>query len=270
MTSGRRALLSVAAAAGVACAPPVATAPAPTPVSVRRVIPGAAPTSPAATALLASSRQLVLVTTPAWDSTSGVLARYERAASGDAWRRVGVEVPVVVGRTGLAWDDAFAATPGAPRKHEGDGRSPAGIFPMDTVFGFAALADAGWVREPYLPLTAGTECVDDVASAYYNTVVDRGAVPRVDWTSAERMRAIDQYRIGVIVGYNAAPPRRGRGSCIFLHVWAGPGSTTAGCTAMPERDLRDLVLWMDRANRPILVQLPAAERARLRGSLPLP
>jgi L,D-peptidoglycan transpeptidase YkuD (ErfK/YbiS/YcfS/YnhG family) len=95
-------------------------------------------------------------------------------------------------------------------------------------------------------------------------------VPRVDWSSAERMREIEQYRIGAMVEYNAAPPRAGRGSCIFLHVWGGPGTSTAGCTAMPERALREVVLWLDRARRPMLVQLPLAELARLHGSLLLP
>lgn len=213
---------------------------------------------------LARALQMVLVTTASWDTTGGRLQRYERGSTNEAWRAVGASVPVVVGRAGLGWDDALAAPPGQPVKREGDGRAPAGVFPLDTVFGFAPAAEAGWVRAPYLSLSPGTDCVDDVASVHYNTVVDRGAVPRVDWTSAEHMRQIGQYELGVIVGYNAAPPRAGRGSCIFLHIWGGPGTSTAGCTAMAEHDLRDLVLWMDRSRQPVLVQLPVAEHARLR------
>jgi D-alanyl-D-alanine dipeptidase len=115
-----------------------------------------------------------------------------------------------------------------------------------------------------------TDCVDDTASTHYNTVVDRANVSAVDWSSAEHMRRVDQYRIGVIVGYNADPPTRGRGSCIFLHIWNGPASTTAGCTAMDATKLRDVMLWLDRAKRPMLVQLPAVEYDRLRGAWRLP
>ncbi|MFL5574793.1 MAG: L,D-transpeptidase [Gemmatimonadaceae bacterium] len=217
------------------------------------------------------ARQLVVVTTPGWDSTSGTLRRFTRDRASDPWRADGPTVAVVVGRSGLARADGLPAdvAGGAP-KHEGDGRSPAGAFPLDTAFGFAPRDSVPWVRLPYVALEPGSECVDDGASAHYNTVVDRGAVARVDWASAERMRQVAQYRLGVIVGYNAAPPRPGRGSCIFLHVWAGPGSTTAGCTAFDAGALERVVRWLDPARRPVLVQLPADAYERLRERWRLP
>lgn len=218
----------------------------------------------------ASARQLIVVTTPAWDAVGGVLRRYERAAGG-SWAPVGDPVPVAVGRGGLAWGaDSLRRSASEPRKREGDGRAPAGAFPIDTAFGFATAGDASWIRLPYVPLTAGSECVDDTGSAHYNTVVDRTRVPRVDWTSSERMRQIGQYRLGVIVGYNAPAPAAGRGSCIFLHIWAGPGMGTAGCTAFPSSAVEAVVGWLDPARRPVIVQLPAAEYARLRGRWDLP
>ncbi|MBN8261891.1 MAG: hypothetical protein J0L59_06170, partial [Xanthomonadales bacterium] len=45
----------------------------------------------------ANADQLVLVTTPDWDATTGELRRYERA--GDGWRQVGDAAPITVGRT---------------------------------------------------------------------------------------------------------------------------------------------------------------------------
>jgi D-alanyl-D-alanine dipeptidase len=214
----------------------------------------------------------VVVVTPGWDSTAGMLRRFERDDVRGGWRPVGAPVAVVVGRTGLAWDGASSLAPaGAIVKQEGDGRSPAGAFPLDTAFGFAPVAaSAAWVRLPYAPLLPGSECVDDAASVHYNTVVDRDAVARVDWTSAERMRQVGQYRLGVIVGYNAAPPRKGAGSCIFLHIWAGPRSTTAGCTAFDAVALEELVRWLDPAQRPMMVQLPAAEYGAARAGWGLP
>jgi D-alanyl-D-alanine dipeptidase len=243
----------------VGCArAPAATVQSPAPVMARAVTP------------LVGSAQLVLVVTPAWDSTSGSLRRFERDAPTGAWRQVGREVPIVVGQTGVAWDDR-QATPraGEPVKREGDGRSPAGAFALDTAFGFDDRQSVAWIHVPYVPLRATTECVDDARSAHYNTIVDRDSVPRVDWTSSERMRRIGQYAFGVHVAYNA-PPAPARGSCIFLHIWAGPGSVTAGCTAMEVGALKELIGWIDPRRRPMLVQLPASalERLRIEWSLP--
>lgn len=222
--------------------------------------------------LLDRAEQLVVVTTPAWDSTSGTLRRFVRSNTGDAWRADGPATPIVVGRTGLAWGRGFDAQTfdaTSPHKHEGDGKSPAGVFPLDTAFGFAPSDSARWVRLPYVQLTPGSDCVDDTLSAHYNTVVDRSAVP-LDWSSAEHMKQIAQYRIGVIVGYNAAPPTKGRGSCIFLHIWGGPRSTTAGCTALDAEELSRVMAWLDRSRRPVIVQLPAREYGRLQRTWKLP
>jgi D-alanyl-D-alanine dipeptidase len=215
-------------------------------------------------------RQLLVVTTPAWDSVSGTLQRYARADARAPWRAEGAPVPIVVGQSGLAWGDGALGGRRDPHKREGDGRAPAGRFPLGTAFGFAPPAEMDQVRLPYRQLADGTECVDDPASVHYNTVVDRGAARRVDWTSSEKMRAIDLYRLGVVVRYNASPVRRGRGSCIFLHIWRAAGSPTSGCTAMPAGDLETVVRWLDPARHPVLVQLPAAEYARLRGAWGLP
>jgi D-alanyl-D-alanine dipeptidase len=84
------------------------------------------------------------------------------------------------------------------------------------------------------------------------------------------MRQVGLYNMGVIVGYNAIPPVKGRGSCIFLHIWAGPQSHTAGCTAFDEVKLRDVVTWLDARKRPLLVQLTANDYAKLRSSWMLP
>ena len=86
-------LLSCLATAG--CAPAPALVPS-----------SSAPVVQAARTPLDGARQMVLVVTPAWDSTSGTLRRFVRQSDTDPWRAVGVAVPIVVGRTGLAWDDS--------------------------------------------------------------------------------------------------------------------------------------------------------------------
>jgi D-alanyl-D-alanine dipeptidase len=221
--------------------------------------------------LIERSEQLVVVTTPGWAATTGSMQRFERTGSSSDWRAVDEPVPVVVGRTGIAWGVGFdGVSAKGPHKYEGDGKAPAGMFPLDTAFGFAPRDSMQRVKLPYVQLRPTTDCVDDTASSHYNTVVDRASVPRVDWRSAEHMRQVGQYKLGVIVGYNATPPVRGRGSCIFLHIWSGPRSHTAGCTAFDEGRLREMIWWLDPRKRPLLVQLTVNDYTNLRMRWRLP
>jgi L,D-peptidoglycan transpeptidase YkuD (ErfK/YbiS/YcfS/YnhG family) len=220
---------------------------------------------------LARSRQLVLVTTRGWDGVQGTLERFGRKNSKAAWRPVGEKIPVVVGRNGLGWGAGLNAPPrGGPSKKEGDGKSPAGVFRLGPAFGYADASRASWLKVPYTPLADDTECVDDVSSSRYNLIVERSGAGVVDWKSSEQMRAVPGYRWGVVVAHNAQPPVAGRGSCIFLHIWAGPDKGTAGCTAMAQPNLEELLRWLDAKKRPLLVQLPEAEYARLRDAWRLP
>ena len=73
------------------------------------------------------------------------------------------------------------------------------------------------------------------------------------------MRSIEQYEIGAFVDHN--PDRvPGDGSCIFLHIWDGPDSTTVGCTAMDQQKLEDLLGSL--GHDPVFVLLPRAEYRR--------
>lgn len=226
-----------------------------------------------APAPLARSRQVVVVTTRGWDDVPGTLRRFERRGTRGAWTQVGREVPVAVGRNGLGWGVGVVETSGAaegPNKKEGDGKAPAGVFALGSAFGFAPFREAAWLRVPYIPLTPAVECVDDTASRHYNRIVDRLAAGDFDWNSSERMRSVEGYRWGLVVRHNAAPPVAGRGSCIFLHIWAGAGRGTAGCTALEEERLTELLRWLDPQRLPLLVQLPEAEYERLRAAWRLP
>jgi D-alanyl-D-alanine dipeptidase len=155
-------------------------------------------------------------------------------------------------------------------KQEGDGRSPAGVFRLNSAFGYAPRERAGEVKLPYVQAIATLECVDDPQSTHYNRIVDRADVENPDWKSSERMlRDDDQYRWGVVVDQNAKG-EPGCGSCVFLHVWEAPGKGTAGCTAMNPSSMEYLLRWLDAKKRPMLVQLPRAEFERLREAWGLP
>ena len=217
------------------------------------------------------ARKLILVTTADWNSVDGKLTRYSRV--GKKWKQVGDAVPVVVGKNGLAWDPKIANAhanqfPG-PVKHEGDGRAPAGIFKLSESFGFNDASAIG--VQNYRQLTPGTECVDDPSSKHYAQIVDRSSVKDFDWSSSEKMRSVDLYRFGVIVSYNMSGTVPGNGSCIFLHIWRGPGQGTAGCTAMPEENLRKIIQWMNsKAPNAFVIQLPKSEYQRLKTTWNLP
>lgn len=221
---------------------------------------------------LRGSRQCIVVVAPNWNSTTGFLRAFQRADASGAWKMRGPEIPVVLGKKGLGWGlGVVNADPGAtPRKIEGDNKAPAGVFRLGTVFGYAPARPAGWVKLPYLPLTKNIEGVDDPRSRYYNRLVDRTKVARVDWRSSEQMRRDDHlYEWGLVVDHNpAAVP--GAGSLIFFHIWKTSSSPTAGCTAMAERDLVRLLRWLDPAARPILAQMPLGNYAAYQPKLGLP
>jgi D-alanyl-D-alanine dipeptidase len=209
-----------------------------------------------------NTSQLVVVTTADWTATAGVMQRYEKHLY--RWRAVGPSIDVVIGRTGFAWGRGFHGPQNGPQKKEGDGKAPAGIFAIGTSFGFSPAAD---FKLPYLPLHDTTECVDDINSTFYNQIVER--TREADWKSSEKMHAIPQYKWGAVILHNALP-QKGEGSCVFLHIWSRPESTTAGCTAMSEEDLLTLLQWLDPKKAPRLVQMPRPEYERLRKEWALP
>lgn len=223
-----------------------------------------------------SSLQLILVISEEWTAVDARLTRFERSTNSDSWTQVGTSVPVVVGQNGMAWGrglhDLDTTLSADQLKHEGDNKSPAGIFTLGTSIGYATQAEFAelGIKTDYLALTPTTECVDDVNSHYYNQILDRSQVA-VDWTSSEKMRRTDElYSWGVFVEHNTLNTVAGGGSCIFMHIWRGPSHGTEGCTAMELTSIQSLLGWMDRHKSPILVQLPRAEFERLQVLWQLP
>jgi L,D-peptidoglycan transpeptidase YkuD (ErfK/YbiS/YcfS/YnhG family) len=225
-----------------------------------------------ATRELDRSRQCIVVLTDNWASTTGVMHAFERSEATANWKERGPRFAVVVGKNGLGQGRGLVRLDldGPPGKKEGDDRAPAGIFRLSSAFGYAPARSAAWVKLPYLALSKQVEGIDDPNSRYYNKLVDRSKVAKIDWRSSEQMRRDDVlYKWGVVVEHNpAAVP--GAGSCIFLHIWKSSSAPTAGCTAMPESDLVRLIRWLDPARNPILVQTPRADYRSVRSKYGLP
>jgi L,D-peptidoglycan transpeptidase YkuD (ErfK/YbiS/YcfS/YnhG family) len=162
----------------------------------------------------------------------------------DCWQRPFAPMDGVIGRKGFA-------PPG--EKREGDGRTPAGIFPLGTVFGYAPSVPT---KMPYRQATVDDLWIDDAQAADYNRWVRRGTTQAA---SFERMRRDDDlYKYGIIVEYNTNPVIKGQGSAIFFHLWKGKGLATAGCIALSEADLLSILRWLDPAAKPLVVMGPNA------------
>ncbi|MBC8403092.1 MAG: L,D-transpeptidase family protein [Candidatus Marinimicrobia bacterium] len=209
-----------------------------------------------------SCRQIILILTDSLKATNGTLYYFERDCTKIEWILSNDKIPVVIGRSGLGWgiglhDDTNILN--FPIKEEGDGSSPAGVFNLSSVFGYKPTDQMLNIKMPYIHITEMIECIDDVTSKYYNKVVSREKIEKVenvDWQSSEKMNLAGiYYELGVIVDHNYDPIKKGAGSCIFLHNWANPNETTAGCTEMDPIKMREIVYWLDESKSPVLVQL---------------
>lgn len=212
------------------------------------------------------TQQLVVVTTDSWNNIEGRMSVYEH--KGNNWEPVFTQIPIVTGRSGMAWGKGLHKEElnRGKLKKEGDGNSPAGIFQLSGLFGYEDILS----KMSSLKVDIKTFCVDDSKSAYYNQIVTIDTVKK-DWTSAETMRMkSDVYKFGIFVDYNVKPAIPTKGSCIFMHIWSGNTEPTAGCTAMKESDILKLIGFLDKKKNPILVQVPQSEYNKLKVVYKLP
>ncbi len=144
-----------------------------------------------------------------------------------AWLRLGaLRWPVVIGARGITHfpKEGDLATPAAPLRpvcvlYRGDRVArPATCLPVQTL-----RPQDGWCDAP--------------GHALYNRFV------RHPFTaSAEHLWREDHaYDLLVVLDFNVHPRCQGRSSAIFLHLMHDDGRPTAGCLAMDERDLRQLL-----------------------------
>ncbi|MBF0388455.1 MAG: L,D-transpeptidase family protein [Candidatus Omnitrophica bacterium] len=189
--------------------------------------------------LLGSAVSQAVVVRPLGAGFRAGLTLWSKDRVSGEWRRTLGPWPVTVGRNGFASVD---------EKHEGDGRTPSGIFPLGPAFGReASIATGLGYRQ------AGLEdrWVDDPSSAQYNQWV-KGEVAA---NSFENMlRADGLYDAGIVVQYNTRPVIPGRGSAIFVHIWRAKGqSPTAGCVALEKQRLLELLKSLDEAQSPVII-----------------
>jgi len=140
----------------------------------------------------------------------------------------GVAYRCALGKNGVA-------RPGV--KEEGDGKTPAGEFPLIR----------GFYRQdkfPSEPVTAALHLsalqpldgwCDDPASANYNKPV---TLPTPQYSAETLYRSDDLYDLLAVIEYNTEHTVKRAGSAIFFHVASADYGPTAGCVAMNVKDLQ--------------------------------
>ncbi len=212
---------------------------------------------------LQNSEQLVLVLSKDWHSSRGQLLCYERRARNQSWHLVSRHpIDAAIGKNGMAWGVEWERQRSGQSnriKKEGDGCSPAGVYFIGSAFGFAPHAHdfIPAMKWAYLPLKTTSICVDDPVSPYYNQLIDSNIVPH--WnpqTSGEHMlKKIPQYTWGSVIQYNNTH-QKGAGSCIFIHVWRDALHGTAGCVAMEQQEIIQMLRWLDPSKAPVIALFP--------------
>ena len=135
--------------------------------------------------------------------------------------------------------------------HEGGMKSPVGIYSIGRAFG--EVSKPSGVKLSYTKTSSHDYWIDDPSSADYNKWKVYSGDPHSKWKSFERLR-IPQYKYAAVIEYNTYATVKGKGSAIFLHVWSGPYSPTAGCTAVPESSMLNLLRWMNPSQHPVIIQ----------------
>ena len=219
-------------------------------------------------AKIITGNQLLVVVNNGWDSLRGNLYAFKKVHG--KWR-LQFSNAIVLGSKGLALGDGLVNLKvNGPVKHEGDKRSPGGIFSIGTAFGYAEKKDAGWIKNPYVQAFDTLICVDDANSSYYNKLVDKDTARR-DYNSFEYMHLKkDYYKWGLFINHNSDKVVSGDGSCIFMHIWENNHTGTDGCTAMTENNMLRVLHWIDAKERPMLVQLPLSVYRKLKQKFALP
>lgn len=218
--------------------------------------------------------QVIVVTSPAWDSQRASLRRFE--AKDGRWVPVGSVVPAWIGSNGFA--------PAGVRR-QNSGQTPAGRFEIPQAFG---TGPAAGIDLPYHRVTAGSFWPYDPRDPRtYNILQTKrtaGARWRADGQWSERLLDYGrQYRYGAVIGYNLpattyrapsgerrtrTPARTGKGGGIFLHV--SKNRPTAGCVSVPLPAMRTTLRWLDPQARPVIIMGPRAVTRGWRATVPAP
>ena len=140
----------------------------------------------------------------------------------------GLRLRCALGRSGVI---------AAAAKHEGDGATPAGVWPLRRVLYRPDKGPPPKTGLPVSPIGPDDGWCDAPGDPAYNRPV---GLPYP--SSCERLwRDDDIYDLIVILGHNDNPPVAGAGSAIFLHLARPDYGPTEGCIALSRGDLEEVL-----------------------------
>lgn len=153
---------------------------------------------------------------------------YQRTAAG--WQPVAAGIPAFIGANGMA-----------PQTHDGEKKTPMGVFSLDFAFGTAPDPGSGL---PYVQVGPEHWWDGDMKSPTYNTMqVCKKDACRFDTSPSSGTENLDipQYRHAIVMGVNKARVP-GNGGAFFVHTTGG--GPTAGCVAIEDATLVDVMRWL--------------------------
>lgn len=179
----------------------------------------------------ATTTQVIVVRSP-----GGIKAQLTACEWNNKWRAslFNHSVPAVLGKNGLAVPE---------EKKEGDLKTPAGLYPIQWTFGTQPLT----LQMDYRYITLEDKFIDDPKHPHYNTWI----TGHTSATSYESM-AIPLYKMGAVINYNMNPIVAGAGSALFIHLWRSENQGTAGCVALSEPNLLQLLHWLEKKKNPYI------------------
>ena len=183
-----------------------------------------------------NTNQIILSYNKNQSETTGQLIGYQKIEG--QWKPSFDTIDVNFGKKGFA---------PYSEKLEGDGKSPTGIFEIGKAFGYND--DISHTID-FITLHENHYWDSDSESATYNQLlIEKPTTPLV-----EVMKRKDHlYKYGIIIEYNTKPAVPEKGSAIFLHVERKKGSYTAGCISMNEKDIIELIEWLQPNHEPMII-----------------
>lgn len=154
------------------------------------------------------------------------------------WIPVMNSIPAGIGENGFAAQE---------QKQEGDGKTPTGLFKLGQLFTYEKQVDT---RMPFTTTTSDDKWIDDPESADYNRHV-RGETTAKSYENLKL--ASDHYKFCMVIEYNTNPVIKGKGSAIFFHLRSSGQETTAGCVAISEKDMLQIMKWLDPDKHPMIL-----------------
>ncbi|OMC43750.1 hypothetical protein A5742_29260 [Mycolicibacterium fortuitum] len=153
---------------------------------------------------------------------------WQRGAAG--WQPIGAGIPAKIGANGMA-----------PQTHDGEMKTPMGVFTLDFAFGTAPNPGGGL---QYVQVTPDHWWDGDMKSPTYNTmqVCKKAQCPfNTDPASGTENLNITAYKHAVVMGVNKARVP-GNGGAFFVHTT--DGGPTAGCVAIDDATLVKIMQWL--------------------------